>query len=217
MCFVWIWEQTAIISLYSINWLVFITQMECVYCAVRVGYLYIIHINLLYRLRRNTRGCEYLQLTKTMTYYYTTDRPALSSERESASRLSTHRLRCWPRAPRGTRHQDGLTDWLTEWQTDWLTDWLKDWLTDWQTDWLTVWQTDWLIYWLIDWLTDWLTERQTDRLTDWKTETDWLTNILTDWPPVLTRLSVWLWSLSWYSHEFHVTAWADWLTDWKTD
>jgi len=35
MCFVWIWEQTAIISLYSINWLVFITEMECVYCAVR--------------------------------------------------------------------------------------------------------------------------------------------------------------------------------------
>ena len=29
MCFVWIWEQTAIISLYSINWLVCITQTEC--------------------------------------------------------------------------------------------------------------------------------------------------------------------------------------------
>jgi hypothetical protein len=29
MCFVWIWEQTAIISLYSINWLVFITKTEC--------------------------------------------------------------------------------------------------------------------------------------------------------------------------------------------
>ena len=27
MCFVWIWEQTAIISLYNINWLVFITQI----------------------------------------------------------------------------------------------------------------------------------------------------------------------------------------------
>jgi hypothetical protein len=26
MCFVWIWEQTAIISLYNINWLVFITE-----------------------------------------------------------------------------------------------------------------------------------------------------------------------------------------------
>ena len=38
MCFVWIWEQTAIISLYNINWLVFITETECVYCAVRTGY-----------------------------------------------------------------------------------------------------------------------------------------------------------------------------------
>jgi len=28
MCFVWIWEQTAIISVYSINWLVFIPE-EC--------------------------------------------------------------------------------------------------------------------------------------------------------------------------------------------
>ena len=35
MCFVWIWEQTAIISLYSINWVVFTTETECVYCAVR--------------------------------------------------------------------------------------------------------------------------------------------------------------------------------------
>jgi len=31
MCFVWIWEQTAIISLYSINWLVFITEIKSVY------------------------------------------------------------------------------------------------------------------------------------------------------------------------------------------
>ena len=28
-------EQTAVISLYSINWLVFITEMKCVYCVVR--------------------------------------------------------------------------------------------------------------------------------------------------------------------------------------
>jgi len=40
MCFVWIWEQTAIISPYSINWLVFITETECVYCAVRTGSVY---------------------------------------------------------------------------------------------------------------------------------------------------------------------------------
>ena len=44
MCFVWIWEQTAIISLYSNNWLVFITETVCVYCAVRTGSLYIIQV-----------------------------------------------------------------------------------------------------------------------------------------------------------------------------
>ena len=44
MCFVWIWEQTAIISLYNINWLVFITKTDCVYCAVRTGALYTIHV-----------------------------------------------------------------------------------------------------------------------------------------------------------------------------
>ena len=29
MSFMWIWEQTAIISLYIINWLVCITEAEC--------------------------------------------------------------------------------------------------------------------------------------------------------------------------------------------
>jgi hypothetical protein len=45
MCFVWISEQTAIISLYSINSLVFITETESVYCAVRTGSLYIIQLH----------------------------------------------------------------------------------------------------------------------------------------------------------------------------
>jgi hypothetical protein len=43
--FLWISEQTAIISLYSINWLVFITETEYVYCAVRIEYLYVIQVN----------------------------------------------------------------------------------------------------------------------------------------------------------------------------
>jgi hypothetical protein len=42
VCFEWISEQTASISLYSINWLVSVTETECVYCAVRTGSLYII-------------------------------------------------------------------------------------------------------------------------------------------------------------------------------
>jgi hypothetical protein len=46
MCFVWISEQTAIISLYSINWLVCITETESVYCAVRAGSLKMIEVNI---------------------------------------------------------------------------------------------------------------------------------------------------------------------------
>ena len=42
MCFVWIWKQTAIISLCGIDWLVFITETESVYCAVRLESLAII-------------------------------------------------------------------------------------------------------------------------------------------------------------------------------
>jgi hypothetical protein len=38
MCFAWISEQTAIISLYGINWLVFINETEWVYCAARAEY-----------------------------------------------------------------------------------------------------------------------------------------------------------------------------------
>jgi hypothetical protein len=45
-CFVWTWEQKTIISLYSINWLVCITETECVYCAVRTGSWYKAQYNL---------------------------------------------------------------------------------------------------------------------------------------------------------------------------
>ena len=44
MCFVWISRGKNIISLCSINWLVFISETECVYCAVRSGSLYIIQV-----------------------------------------------------------------------------------------------------------------------------------------------------------------------------
>jgi hypothetical protein len=39
MCFVWISKQTAIVYMYNIKWLVFITETESVYCAVRTGSL----------------------------------------------------------------------------------------------------------------------------------------------------------------------------------
>jgi hypothetical protein len=43
-CFIWISEQTAVISLYSVNWLDFIAETMSVYCAVRAEYLYIIQV-----------------------------------------------------------------------------------------------------------------------------------------------------------------------------
>jgi len=39
LCFVFIWEQTATCATYSINWLVFITEMKSIYSAVRTGAL----------------------------------------------------------------------------------------------------------------------------------------------------------------------------------
>jgi len=60
MCFVWIWEQTTIISLYSINWLLYITETECVYCAVRTGSLHIIRVSVrvhvTYEMESNING-----------------------------------------------------------------------------------------------------------------------------------------------------------------
>ena len=44
MCFVWISEQKAIISLYSINWLVFITEILSVYCAALHKSLCTLHV-----------------------------------------------------------------------------------------------------------------------------------------------------------------------------
>jgi hypothetical protein len=49
MCFVWISEQTAITFLYSINRLVFVTETESVYCAVRISSSYIKQIRFVFK------------------------------------------------------------------------------------------------------------------------------------------------------------------------
>jgi hypothetical protein len=54
MCFVRITEQTVIISLYCINWLVFVTETESVYCTLQDESLYIY-----FRLFRKFRGLRY--------------------------------------------------------------------------------------------------------------------------------------------------------------
>ena len=52
MCFVWISEQTAIISLYNIICLAFITKTDSVYCGVRTECLNIIPVDILFVLSR---------------------------------------------------------------------------------------------------------------------------------------------------------------------
>ena len=74
MCFVWIWEQTAIISLYSINWLVFITETECVYCAVRTGSLYRIRVTFVYTQLIKLQY-KALRATSWQTWQDTSERP----------------------------------------------------------------------------------------------------------------------------------------------
>jgi hypothetical protein len=45
MCLVRVSEETAIISLYRTNWLVFIIEIVCVYCSVRADFLNVLHAN----------------------------------------------------------------------------------------------------------------------------------------------------------------------------
>ena len=65
MCFVWISEQTGIISLYNINWLLYVTQTECVYCAVRTGCLRVINV----RYQLKSADCHNMYTWRLTTYH----------------------------------------------------------------------------------------------------------------------------------------------------
>jgi len=72
MCFVWISEQTAIISLYNINWLVFITETECVYCAVRTGCLEAVQARFSVKVSHNTVKSTHTHTTHIHTHTHHT-------------------------------------------------------------------------------------------------------------------------------------------------
>jgi len=69
MCFVWIWEQTAIISLYSINWVVFIRDGACLLRGTDWIYIKFMSLlvpikfssNELFVLTVTARDCAYLE------------------------------------------------------------------------------------------------------------------------------------------------------------
>ena len=96
VCFVWIWEQTAIFSLYSINWMVYITETESVYCAVRTGSVTVIPANLSFQsislcssqLRTSVRTvdiyiCQLLEQRTNSNSYWLTSRFAHPSQVEN--------------------------------------------------------------------------------------------------------------------------------------
>ena len=57
-----IWEQTAIISLYSIDWMVCITETECVYCPVRIVYVNIIQVKFIFREFDTPKKFKYISI-----------------------------------------------------------------------------------------------------------------------------------------------------------
>ena len=69
VCFVWIWEQTAIIPLYSINWLVSVTETECVYCALRTGSLTVNHMTITHSLMSHNAKCLLLHCAVSTAHY----------------------------------------------------------------------------------------------------------------------------------------------------
>jgi len=87
MCFVWIWEQTAIISLYNIDWLVFMTETECVYCAVRSTF-YVLPTQCVYvfcvDLRTNS---DYFTVQHWLVVFYNSDGESLTPGKKSTLKL----------------------------------------------------------------------------------------------------------------------------------
>jgi len=81
VCFVRIWEQTAITSLYSTNWLVCVTEPECVYSAVRAGSL-----NTIQSLKRQIQYADILaynilfDVSKQLHVFFTLTMKSASSQ-----------------------------------------------------------------------------------------------------------------------------------------
>jgi hypothetical protein len=69
MCFVRISEQTATFALYSINWLVFITEVESVYSTVRTESFVFKGLKLLLR-EPVDNDCKYMYIGLYNTYGY---------------------------------------------------------------------------------------------------------------------------------------------------
>jgi len=115
MCFVWIWEQTAIISLYSIDWLVFITETECVYWAVRSTF-YVLPTQCIYVFCVDVRtNSDYFTVLHWLVGFYNWDGVCLLRGTSCILR-SAHTVYlcvlCGSQNKQRLFHCTALTDWL---------------------------------------------------------------------------------------------------------
>ena len=112
MCFVWIWEQTAIISLYSSDWLVFITETECVYCAVRSTF-YVLPTQCIYvfcvELRTNS---DYFTVQHWLVGFYNWDGVCLLRGTFYILRSAHTVYWCGSENKQRLFHCTALTDWF---------------------------------------------------------------------------------------------------------
>ena len=96
--FMWISEQTAIISLYNINWLVCVTETECVYCAVRTGSFFIYFFKL-FQVLKWKAALLTLSKTRHNAALQTHSAPMLSSSPRCTSQqsITSTPLKPWSR------------------------------------------------------------------------------------------------------------------------
>jgi hypothetical protein len=114
MCFVWISEQTAVISLYSINWLVFITDGVCLLRGTDWMKIFVtnLHVLMLPRKQLHTTDCRsgscvwtpgrWLEVSRhpegPATCRINTGFPCLTSVREQVTEI-VGRAACFPTLP----------------------------------------------------------------------------------------------------------------------
>jgi len=89
-------KQTAIISLYNINWLVFITETECVYCAVRTGSLHKRDCFVAEELQSAVRSAEQsaVRITHTHTHTHTHTQRVCKLQTLDACSVIYHDTQC---------------------------------------------------------------------------------------------------------------------------
>jgi hypothetical protein len=114
--FVWMSEQTAIISQYSFNWLGFITEIKCVYCAVRIESLNVVKVNLGLQRLKSLEHAVFLVLTTFVSSSVCWGRYLMQNNlvlfQWEWSRKLNNRISKWHHFQKSENKQEKCADWL---------------------------------------------------------------------------------------------------------